>query len=162
RERLHRELRREHLRLSGSLVLRQLAARTVRRREMFRSIWSRSLIVMIAGAAFACELGEADRPHYTTYDQTLQQLVDGNPDLSTFKQLVSYTGFKDALSGGDSLTILAPNNAAFNALPAGTLSHLQMASTSTVIADELSALLRFHVLGGTIDTSLMKLGGEFR
>jgi|GEM_PF-271540 len=72
----------------------------------------------------------------------LWQVVSNNPDLSTLKTAIEVAGLKSALEGTDPLTVFAPNNAAFAALPPGTLEGLLNNPA------QLSAVLTYHALAG--------------
>jgi uncharacterized surface protein with fasciclin (FAS1) repeats len=75
--------------------------------------------------------------------QSLWDIVVATEDLSTLKAAVEAAGLESALQGTDPLTVFAPNNAAFAALPEGALDDL--------LADipQLTAVLTYHVLAGT-------------
>lgn len=109
----------------------------------------------IAGLMFiaACE-GDEGRPVYPTYDQTLLQLIEANPDLSTFLDRAKLVGLDVALGRNQaSYSVLAPSNAAFSA---------GMGLPGNDNPDAVSNLIRFHMLAGTIDYDLMSVGGEFK
>lgn len=63
-----------------------------------------------------------------------------------FTALVNAAGMKAVLEGKAPYTVLAPTSQALDALPAGTLERLQ----SPAGRPELTALLRRHILPGTI------------
>jgi uncharacterized surface protein with fasciclin (FAS1) repeats len=71
----------------------------------------------------------------------------GSSDLSTLVEAVTAAGLGDALAGEGPFTVFAPTNAAFAALPEGTLAAL--------LADpeQLSAVLQYHVLSGAVPSS---------
>lgn len=79
----------------------------------------------------------------TAPTQDLATLLGNQPRLVT---LVKAAGMEKVLSGKEPYTILAPNDAALDALPAGTLDRLQKPEGRA----ELTALLRAHILPGTI------------
>lgn len=109
-----------------------------------------------------CE-GEDGRPEYPQFEGTVLSLAQNEPDLSTFVELADLAGLNSLLGETQaSVTVFAPNNAAFNALPSGELTRFRTAATSTVVMQELNEFLRFHMLGGTVLTSVLQLGGEFR
>jgi uncharacterized surface protein with fasciclin (FAS1) repeats len=78
----------------------------------------------------------------STQAQSLWDIVVETEDLSTLETAVIAAGLESALQGADPLTVFAPNNAAFAALPEGTLESL--------LADipQLTAILTYHVLDG--------------
>jgi uncharacterized surface protein with fasciclin (FAS1) repeats len=75
------------------------------------------------------------------------QTVLSNDDFSTLATAVSAAGLVDALRGDGPFTVFAPTNAAFEALPAGTLSAL-LADT-----DALTEVLTYHVIEGSVRAS---------
>ena len=73
---------------------------------------------------------------------TLAAAAMQESDLSTFNQLVQQAGLKDALQGSTPVTVFAPSNEAFKALPAATLEALSKNP------DELRMVLKHHVVPG--------------
>jgi uncharacterized surface protein with fasciclin (FAS1) repeats len=73
---------------------------------------------------------------------TLAAAAQQDAELSTFNQLVQQAGLQDALTGSTPLTVFAPTNAAFKALPAATLEALSKNPA------ELQAVLKHHVVAG--------------
>jgi transforming growth factor-beta-induced protein len=119
---------------------------------MFRSRnWSLVLPLIAGLGAAACE-GETGRPVYPNYDKTVWELAQAEGDLSKFVELGTTAGVDAFLTKNQAtFTVMAPSNAAFAAAAGLDMDPLA-----------LNALLRFHMLSGTIDSSLLKLGGEFR
>lgn len=74
-----------------------------------------------------------------TGSQTIVELAAATPDLSTLVTAVQAAGLVDTLSAPGNFTVFAPTNAAFDALPAGTLESL-LADT-----DALTSILTYHV-----------------
>ena len=77
-------------------------------------------------------------------DPTIVELAAATPDLSTLVTAVTQAGLVETLSGDGPFTVFAPTNAAFDALPDGTLD--------TLLADPTGALtevLTYHVCEGT-------------
>jgi uncharacterized surface protein with fasciclin (FAS1) repeats len=77
--------------------------------------------------------------------------VEGN-DLNTFMELVQAAGLADLLSGADPVTVFAPTDAAFAALPPVTLDALRADPAA------LANLLRAHIVPGNFPA--YKLGGD--
>jgi transforming growth factor-beta-induced protein len=75
------------------------------------------------------------------------QTVLSNEDFSTLATAVGAANLVDALRGDGPFTVFAPTDAAFEALPAGTLSAL-LADT-----DALTEVLTYHVIGGSVRAS---------
>ncbi len=65
-------------------------------------------------------------------------------NYKTFLSLVADAGMTKTLQGAGPFTVFAPNDAAFAALPAATLADLKGNK------DRLTALLKFHVVPGTV------------
>lgn len=73
----------------------------------------------------------------------LAALVGASPRLM---RLVQAAGMTKVLSGKEPYTLLAPTDAALNALPAGTFEQLERPEAKA----RVTALLRAHILPGTI------------
>lgn len=73
----------------------------------------------------------------------LVEVLASKPKYSTLVTAVKAAGLEDALATVDGATVFAPTNAAFDALPEGTVEFL--------LSDEglpaLAGILRYHVLG---------------
>jgi uncharacterized surface protein with fasciclin (FAS1) repeats len=81
-------------------------------------------------------------------DETIVDIAAGNEDFSTLVTAVTEAGLVETLSGEGPFTVFAPTNAAFEALPAGTLD--------TLLADpsgDLTEILKLHVISGAAVTS---------
>ena len=83
---------------------------------------------------------------------TLWQILEVTPELSTLKAAVETAGLVETLAGAEALTLFAPNNAAFEALPAGVWEAL--------LADPelLMGALTYHTLAGTQTTAGIGVG----
>jgi uncharacterized surface protein with fasciclin (FAS1) repeats len=80
---------------------------------------------------------------------TIVDFLAGSPQFSTLVTAVQAAGLAETLSGGE-FTVFAPTNAAFAALPAGTLD--------TVLADKalLTDILTYHAVAGSVDAATAK------
>jgi uncharacterized surface protein with fasciclin (FAS1) repeats len=78
-----------------------------------------------------------------TPSQDLAALVGASPRLA---RLIEAAGMSPVLSGKEPYTLLAPTDAALDALPAGSFERLSQPEQKA----ELTALLRAHILPGTI------------
>jgi len=111
---------------------------------MFKSIY-----VVLAAVVSAASHG-GDLP------KTVVDIAVNDPDnFSTLVSLVTSAGLVDALSAADpKLTVFAPTNAAFAALPKATLD--------AVGADKdlLTKVLTYHVVGAEVLSSTLKDGQE--
>ena len=84
-------------------------------------------------------------------------------DHTTLVAAVQAAGLVETLSGEGPFTVFAPVNAAFEALPAGTVEGLLAPEAK----DQLTAVLTYHVIAGDIHSAdLVKLindnGGEYK
>src|SRR5262249_62197527 len=61
-------------------------------------------------------------------------------------------GLVDTLSGPGPFTVFAPTNAAFAALPAGTVDNLVKPENKT----KLTKILTYHVVAGNYDTNKLR------
>ena len=70
----------------------------------------------------------------------------GNPDFSTLVAAVTAAGLVETLQGAGPFTVFAPNNAAFEALPAGLVDKLLLPENK----DTLVKILTYHVVSGKV------------
>ena len=103
----------------------------------------RSLMMGLAGGAVALTLA-ACAPMNTQPD--IVDVASSNPDFSTLVAAVSAAGLVDTLKGEGPFTVFAPTNAAFAALPAGTVDNLLKPENK----DQLVKVLTYHVVPGKI------------
>jgi len=85
--------------------------------------------------------------HHTAHADdpgTLTDLVVATDDLSTLRTAVVTAGLADALAGDGPFTVFAPQNAAFDALPDGTVDALLADSAR----EQLTGVLTYHVVAG--------------
>lgn len=76
---------------------------------------------------------------------TIVDVASGNGDFSTLVTAVTAAGLGETLSGEGPFTVFAPNNAAFDALPDGTVE--------TLVSDDidtLTSILTYHVVEGEL------------
>ena len=110
--------------------------------------------VLLATAAFtlaAC--GDDDDPAGPTGPtQDIVALAASNAQLSTLVSAVQAAGLAGTLSGTGPFTVFAPTNAAFDALPAGTVTALLESGN----ADVLTALLTYHVVPGALTAAQLQ------
>jgi uncharacterized surface protein with fasciclin (FAS1) repeats len=115
---------------------------------------------LFAGAALALTLGSAAQA---------ANIVETAAGAGTFGTLIAAAkaaGLADALANGENLTVFAPTDEAFAALPAGTVETLLKPENK----DQLAAILSYHVLprvltsgqmpGRTIHVRTLKQGGD--
>ncbi len=114
----------------------------------------------IAGVAYAQEnpmVGGA--PMYA--DKNIVENAVNSADHTTLVAAVQAAGLVDTLSGEGPFTVLAPVNAAFDALPAGTVETLLLPENK----EQLTTILACHVIPAkALSTDIAKMvaddGGE--
>ncbi len=82
---------------------------------------------------------------------TVVEVAASNPDFSTLVAAIKAAGLVDALNGKGPLTVFAPTNAAFAALPAGTVENLLKPENKA----KLTAILTYHVIPAKIESSAL-------
>ncbi len=78
----------------------------------------------------------------------------GSPDHTTLVKALQQAQYVDVLSNAGPFTVFAPTNAAFDALPAGTVDGLMKEESKA----DLRNILEYHVYVGVIKTDLMQDG----
>ena len=148
-----------------------------------------SLVAVLAGVALigaACSDDDGDSEGSTTTEAeetttteaassgesgsedpgTIVDIAAGNEDFSTLVTAVTEAGLVETLSGEGPYTVFAPTNAAFEALPEGTLDSLLEDPSGA-----LTEILQLHVIAGEVDaaaaaaavgTCVETLGGEVK
>jgi len=81
-----------------------------------------------------------------TSSKTIVQIAESNPEFSTLVAAVKAAGLAGTLSGTGPYTVFAPTNAAFAALPAGTVTTLLQPQNKA----ELTKILTYHVVPGAL------------
>lgn len=82
---------------------------------------------------------------------TVVDVAKGNPDFSTLVAAVEAAQLAETLSGTGPFTVFAPNNAAFEKLPAGTVDGLLKPEGQA----QLTGLLTYHVVAGKTDAAAL-------
>jgi transforming growth factor-beta-induced protein len=100
------------------------------------------LALTAAFGLFAAPAGAQGDP-----TKNIVEIAQSNPDLSTLVTAVTTAKLGDTLSGPGPFTVFAPTNAAFAALPAGTLD------TLLANPDQLADILKLHVISGKVDSA---------
>jgi len=80
---------------------------------------------------------------------TVVDIAVGSPDHTTLVAAVSAAGLVETLSGDGPFTVFAPTNAAFAALPEGTVDNL----LKPEMKDQLTGVLTYHVVAGNVLSS---------
>ena len=87
---------------------------------------------------------------------TIVTLASDNQDLSTLVTALKAANLVETLQGTGPYTVFAPTNAAFAALPAGTLDNLLKPENQ----EQLKSVLTYHVVPGKIMAADLKDGQE--
>mmetsp|Transcript_21418 Transcript_21418/g.39337 ORF Transcript_21418/g.39337 Transcript_21418/m.39337 type:complete len:327 (+) Transcript_21418:193-1173(+) len=90
----------------------------------------------------------------TSVGSNIVDIAAGNAAFSTLVTAVTKAGLVDALSGEGPLTVFAPTNDAFAALPDGTLDRLLLPEN----VDELTKILQYHVVSANAHSSTLSNG----
>ena len=118
---------------------------------------NRSRIMLALSAALltlpACEKAEPGNPAAAAEDKgkdgkegTATTIAAGLPQDSRFMTAAKAAGIDATLAGPGPYTVLVPDDAAFNKLPAGTFDNWMKPESRP----ELSSVLTYHVLPGTV------------
>lgn len=82
----------------------------------------------------------------------------GSADHTTLVAAVKAAGLVETLKGAGPFTVFAPTNAAFNALPAGTVDNLLKPENKA----KLTGILTYHVVAGAFKSSDLKDGQKLK
>jgi uncharacterized surface protein with fasciclin (FAS1) repeats len=77
---------------------------------------------------------------------SIVEIALANPDFSTLVAALQAADLVDTLSGAGPFTVFAPTNAAFDALPEGTVATLLQPENK----DQLTKILTYHVVAGKV------------
>lgn len=131
-------------------------------KSFLRSLAVASLLLGTAGAGYAqmassVEVGGA--PMYA--NKTIAENAPNAPNLSTLVAAVKAAGLVETLGGAGPFTVFAPDNAAFEKLPAGTVDELVKPENKA----KLTQILTYHVVpAAATSEAAMKMvaddGGE--
>lgn len=86
--------------------------------------------------------------------QTIVDIAVGSPDHTTLVAAVKAAGLVDTLASPGPFTVFAPTNAAFAALPAGTVESLLKPENKA----QLIAILTYHVVPAKVMAADVKAG----
>ena len=93
--------------------------------------------------------------------ETPKDVVDvamGSADHTTLVAAVKAAGLVETLKGAGPFTIFAPTNAAFDALPAGTVDGLLKPEKKA----DLTKILTYHVVSGAVKAADLKDGQKVK
>lgn len=100
------------------------------------------LVLAISYMAMApYSVSDADHNHHD-----IVSMAEDTEDLSTLFAAIEAAELTDVLKGDGPFTVFAPTNAAFDALPDGTLESLLMPENR----DQLVEILTYHVIAGEV------------
>lgn len=105
-----------------------------------------------AQTAPAAEAADAPAPVSPAASGNLITVIKADSELSTFAKLAEAAGFATTFSGNGPLTVLAPTDAAFAALPAERLAELQKPENVA----QLQQILLYHVIPAAAPTAALK------
>lgn len=89
---------------------------------------------------------------------TVVDIAVGSPDHSTLVAAVTAAGLAETLSGTGPFTVFAPTNAAFAALPAGTVDNLLKPENKATLA----GILTYHVVAGSLKAADLTDGQKLK
>lgn len=89
-----------------------------------------------------------------TDENTVVDVAASDDDFSILVQAVEAAGMGDALATSESITLFAPTNAAFEALPEGTVDQLLLPENQ----DLLRQVLSYHVVQQEVPSSAVTTG----
>ncbi|HMS40478.1 MAG TPA: fasciclin domain-containing protein [Pyrinomonadaceae bacterium] len=104
-------------------------------------------ILMVTGV-FVFGLSSVSAQTMNSSKKTVVDIAVGSADHTTLVAAVKAAGLVETLSGKGPFTIFAPSNAAFDALPAGTVATLLKPENKGL----LTTILTYHVVAGNFDS----------
>lgn len=107
---------------------------SMKRRNLVKSFVAAGLLAAV-GACAQVEDGD-----------DIVDIASSNSDFSTLVAAVQAAGLVDTLKSPGPFTVFAPTNAAFDALPAGTVENLLLPENK----DKLVSILTYHVVPGAV------------
>ena len=107
------------------------------RRNTLRTAAAAGVIALLSGCATGTMSGD------------IVDVASGDDRFSTLVAAVSAAGLVETLQGDGPFTVFAPTDAAFAALPAGTVESLLMPENK----DQLVSILTYHVVAGNYPAS---------
>ena len=113
------------------------------------NIAKRILLAPAAALALAAAGTALAAHHEGAHDEDSPDIVEiaaGNEDFSTLVAALKAAGLVDTLAGEGPFTVFAPTNAAFAALPDGTVASLLEPANKA----QLTAVLTYHVVPGAV------------
>jgi uncharacterized surface protein with fasciclin (FAS1) repeats len=90
--------------------------------------------------------------------KTIVDVAIGSPDHTTLVAALTAAGLVETLKGAGPFTVFAPTNAAFTALPAGTVEGLLKPESKAA----LTGILTYHVVAGNVKAADLKDGQKVK
>ena len=115
--------------------------------KSLKTAWTTLVVLTLSVPAFAGHHGKK------------MDVVDTAASAGTFETLIAAAkaaGLVDALKSDGPLTVFAPTDDAFGALPAGTIKTLLMPENK----DQLATILKYHVVAGDLGSSALADGAR--
>ena len=109
-------------------------------RRLLRAVAAPALLLLFAFQLSACDSSDPDDPR-----QDIVEVAVAN-DFNTLVAAVQAAELVGTLQGAGPFTVFAPTDAAFDALPEGTLESLLLPENR----DQLVAILAYHVVPGRV------------
>jgi len=111
----------------------------------------RKLLSGLAGLSALATLPAPALAFQRRHRADIVDIAAGNSDFSTLVAAVQAAGLVDTLKGRGPFTVFAPKNAAFAALPRGTVDRLLRPENR----DQLVDILTYHVVPGIIRADMI-------
>ena len=108
-------------------------------------------LVLILPLAAPAHAGAAGETHQARSQADVVDVAIGSPDHTTLVAAVQAAGLVATLKGQGPFTVFAPTNAAFDALPAGTVETLLKPENKA----DLGGVLTYHVVPGKVDAATL-------
>lgn len=102
----------------------------------------------VAVAQHASKQAKAVKTALTGDEKDVVDIAIGSADHTTLVAAVKAAGLVETLKSDGPFTIFAPNNAAFNKLPEGTVASLLEPANKAA----LTGVLTYHVINGKLDS----------
>jgi uncharacterized surface protein with fasciclin (FAS1) repeats len=99
-------------------------------------------------------MGQSASSKSNTASKDIVQIAASDPSLSTLVTALKAAGLASTLEGRGPFTVFAPSNAAFAALPVGTVNSLLEPANKS----ELTSILTYHVVAGAYTSSNLPVG----
>lgn len=116
-------------------------------------------LVLVAPLAPTAHAGTSSAASTPARPSTVVDIAATSPDHTTLFTAVEAAGLAGTLASPGPFTVFAPANAAFEALPAGTVATLLKPENKATLA----GILTYHVVPGSVDAatliSRIKAGG---